>query len=44
MKKELTTAAILCILGMIICFVPILYKNHWIILHDGHQVKLFESK
>ena len=43
MKRELTIAAILCILGMVISFVPILYKNHWIIHHDGHEIKLFEE-
>lgn len=39
--KELTKAVIFCMVGMIISFVPILYKNQWTILHDGHQVKLF---
>jgi hypothetical protein len=39
--KELIVAIIFCTVGMIISFVPILYKNNWTILSDGHQVKLF---
>lgn len=40
MKKELTKAMVLCVIGMVICFVPILYKNDWILLHDGSFVIL----
>ena len=40
MKKELIIAVIFCAIGMTVSFVPILYKNQWTILHDGHQVKL----
>jgi hypothetical protein len=39
--KELIIAVVFCTIGMTISFVPILYKNHWTILHDGQQVKLF---
>ena len=39
--NELTKAVIFCMIGLIISFVPILYKNQWTILHNGHQVKLF---
>jgi len=39
--NELTKAVVFCIVGMIISFVPILYKNNWTILYDGHSVKLF---
>jgi len=39
--NELTKAVIFCIVGMIISFVPILYKNNWIIQMNGHQVELF---
>jgi len=40
MKKELIIAVVFCMMGMVLSFVPILYKNQWTILHDGHQVKL----
>jgi hypothetical protein len=43
MKSEIVKAVVFCMAGMIISFVPILYKNHWTILHDGHQTKLFED-
>jgi hypothetical protein len=42
--NEVTKAIVFCMVGMILSFVPILYKNHWTILHDGHQINLFESK
>jgi hypothetical protein len=40
MKRELIIAIVFCMVGMLLSFLPILYKNNWIILHDGHQVKL----
>lgn len=44
MKRELIIAVAFCTICMTISFVPILYKNHWTILHDGHTVNLLESK
>jgi hypothetical protein len=38
--KEIIKAGIFCMIGMALCFVPILHKNNWIIQIDGHQVKL----
>jgi hypothetical protein len=39
--KELIVAVVFCMIGMIISFVPILYKNNWTIQMNGHQVNLF---
>ena len=39
--NEVTKAVVFCMVGMALSFAPILYKNNWTILHDGHQVKLF---
>jgi len=39
--NELTKAVVFCMIGMIISFVPILYKNNWTIQINGHQVNLF---
>jgi hypothetical protein len=41
MKREIILAVVFCMAGMMLSFVPILYKNNWMILHDGHPVKLF---
>jgi hypothetical protein len=39
--KELIVAVVFCAVGMTLCFVPILYKNHWTIQMNGHQVNFF---
>jgi hypothetical protein len=39
--KELSKAFVFCMIGMTLCFVPILYKNHWTVQMNGHPVKLF---
>jgi hypothetical protein len=39
--NELIKAVVFCMIGMIISFVPILYKNDWAMQMNGHQVKLF---
>ena len=41
MKNEVVKAVVFCLVGMIISFVPILYKNNWTVMHDGHPVKIF---
>lgn len=41
MKREIIRAMVFCMAGMIISFVPILYKNHWTVMHDGHPIKIF---
>jgi hypothetical protein len=38
--KEVVKALVFCLMGMALCFVPILYKNHWTIQMNGHQLKL----
>jgi hypothetical protein len=43
MKREIILAVVFCMAGMVLSFVPILYKNNWTILHDGHQTQLFED-
>lgn len=42
--KELIKATVFCTIGMTLCFVPILYKNNWIVFNNGHEVNLLESK
>ena len=38
--KEVAKAVIFCAIGMAICFVPILYKNHWQLRWNGEQHNL----
>jgi hypothetical protein len=39
--KEILKAFVFCMIGMTICWVPILYKNHWTMQWNGQSVKLF---
>lgn len=40
MKKELLKAAVFCLIGMVLFFTPILYKNNFTVLFGGTYHKL----
>lgn len=39
--KEIIKAALFGVIGVTLCFVLILYKNHWTILFNGSYHQLF---